>query len=196
MGCGTHGLDRLGVEARFAPGMAGGLQGSFVVRIRPVGPVVASQVVPQVLHGIELRGIRRQLDQADVGWNLQRLGRVKAGLIPDEHGVHARSKLLGELGEELVDDVGIEVGSEQSNALSALRTDAREHVEIIVLRLAHRSWSLASPAPYAGQRALLTEARFVLEPDLHPLQRMSRADALDPSCDVFLKASWACGSAF
>ena len=169
--------------------MGGRLHQRFVIGIGAVGPVVASQVVPKILDGIELWRIGRQLHQRDVGGNLQCFGRVEAGLVPDQHGVHTGSELLCELGEELIDDRGVQVGSEQSDALSALRTDAREHVEVVVLRLPHRPGARAGFGPHAGQRALLSEARFVLEPDLHVLPGMIRADGLDLRHDVFLKAS-------
>ena len=169
--------------------MGGRLHQGFVIGIRAVGPVVASQVVPQILDGIEFRGIGRQLHQCDVGWNLQCFGRVEAGLVPDQHGVDTGSEFLCELVEELIDDMGVQVGSEQSDALSALRTDTREHVEIVVLRLSHCPGTRAGLGPHAGQRALLSEARFILEPDLHALPGMIRADGLDLCQDVFLKAS-------
>lgn len=169
--------------------MGSRLHQGVVIGIRAVAPVVASQVVPKILDGIELGRIGRQLYQRHVGGNLQCFGRMEAGSVPDQHGVHTGSELLCELGEELIDDRGIEVGSEQSDALSALWTDAREHVEIIVLRLSHRPGTRAGPGPHAGQRALLAEASFVLEPDLHALRGMVRADGLDLCHNVFLKAS-------
>lgn len=169
--------------------MCGRLHQGFVIGICAVGPVVTSQVVPQILNGIELRRIGWQLHERDIGGNLQCFGRVEACLVPDHHGVHTRSELLCELGEELIDDMGVQVGSEQSNALSTLRTDAREHVKVVVLRLPHRPGTRAGFGPHAGQRALLSEARFVLEPNLHALLGMVRADGLDLCHDVFLKAS-------
>lgn len=176
--------------------MAGGLHEGFIVGIGAVGPVVASQIVPQIFHGIEFRGIRRKLNEGDVGRNPQRLGRVKAGLIPDEHGVHAGREFLCELSEESIDDDGIQIRRQQADTLSAPRTDARERVQIVILRLSNRARSRALLGPHTGQRALLSEARFVLEPDLDTLLRMSLADGLDLRHDVFLKASCAWGSAF
>src|SRR4051812_22330257 len=37
-----------------------------VALVLPIGPVVRPQVMPQVLHRVQLRRVRRQSDQADV----------------------------------------------------------------------------------------------------------------------------------
>jgi hypothetical protein len=43
---------------------------------------------------------------------------------------------------------------------------------------------------------LLTEARFILEPDFDLLVGMLRLSFLDAFREFFLKAAWACSSAF
>jgi hypothetical protein len=45
-----------------------------------------------------------------------------------------------------------------------------------------------------GQRTLLSESAFVLEPDDDPLVRVVPPDFLDFLGEVFLKASWAAKS--
>jgi hypothetical protein len=90
--------------------------------------------------------------------------------------------------------MGVQVGASSPTLCPALRTDACEHVEVVVLRLSHSPRARASLGPDAGQRALLADAGFVLEPDLDTFLGMRLPDGLDLLDDVFLKASWACGS--
>lgn len=140
--------------------------------------------MPQVLDGTELRRVGRQRKQRDVGGNRQCPGGMESGLIPDHHRVHARSEFLRKLAEELIDDDSIEIRRHQADNLSGGRTHRAQDIEIVVLRLSHRPWPRASLSPYTGQRALLAEARFVLEPNFHALVGMIRTDRFDMCHDV------------
>ncbi len=114
---------------------------------------------------------------------------MEAGLIPDHHRVNTSVEFTDKLLQKEIDDFGIHVRRKQPRALPGLRTHSSHHIQIVILRLPHRPWPRASPGPYASQRTLLSEARFVLEPDLHALVGMIRADRFDLCHDVFLKAS-------
>ena len=119
-----------------------------------------------------------------------------AGLIPDQDSMHIGIEFLGELPKEVVDDSRVQMGRQQSDALTRARANRSQYIEIIVLRLSHCPWPRALFGPHAGQRSLLPEARFILEPDFDSLFGMGRTDGLHLLDDVFLKALWASGSLF
>lgn len=178
------------------PGVRGGFGEVVMVLVASIRPVVASQVVPEILDGVEFRRVGRQRDQGDVRRDLESLGGMVAGLIPDQDGVNVGAQLLGELLKEVIDHGGIQMGRQQSDALTRAGANRSQHIEIIVLRLSHRPWPRALFGPHAGQRSLLPEARFILEPDFDSLVGMGRTDGLHLLDNVFLKALWAPGSLF
>src|SRR6476661_7659419 len=59
---GADGLDQLRREAHRPPGGEGSLLQILPGRVQPVGPVVAAQVVPEVLCRVQLRALGRQQD--------------------------------------------------------------------------------------------------------------------------------------
>ena len=52
-----------------------------------VGEPVAAQIVPNPLDWIELRAVRRQLQQSDIAGHHEPLASVPAGTIEDHHGM-------------------------------------------------------------------------------------------------------------
>lgn len=175
--------------------MVGGIAERLVVVVIAVGPVVTSQVMPEVFGGIEFRGIRRQFDQRHVRGDLERLGRVIAGLIPDQHRVDAGVEFPLHLSQKHIHHAGVQVRGEETDALSRRGTDGGHDIEVVVLGLTNRARTRTFSGPHPGQRALLTESRFVLEPDFDALVGVGLADRLDLIHNFFLKASCAEGSA-
>lgn len=119
-----------------------------------------------------------------------------ARLIPDQDSVDVSAQFLGELLEEVIDDGGVQMWRQKSDALARAGANRSQYIEIFVLRLSHRPGSRALFGPYAGQRSLLPEARFILKPDFDSFVGMGRTDGLHLFDDVFLKALWASGSLF
>ena len=119
-----------------------------------------------------------------------------AGLIPDQNSVNVGAQFLVELLKEVIDDGGVQMRRQQSDALTRAGTNRSQYIEVIVLRLSHRSWPRALFGPHARQRSLLPKARFILEPDFDSLVGMGRTDGLHLLDDVFLKALCASGSLF
>lgn len=178
------------------PGVRGGFGEVVIVLVASVRPVVTSQVMPEILDGVEFRRVWRQRDQGDVGWDLESLGGMVAGLVPNQDGVNVGSQFVGELLKEVIDDGGVQMWRQQSDALTSVGANRSQYIKIVVLRLSHRPWPRALFGPHAGQRSLLTEARFILEPDFDSLVGMGRSDGLHLLDDFFLKALWASGSLF
>ncbi len=89
------------------PGVSGGFGEVFMVVVAAVRPIVAPQVVPEILDEIEFRRVRRQRDQGDVRRDVQSLGGMVAGLIPNQDSVNVGVQFLGELLEEAITGVCI-----------------------------------------------------------------------------------------
>ena len=81
-----------------------------VIPVQAVRPVMRTQVMPQVLHRIELRRVRRQLDQAHIAGHHHILTGVEARPVPDQHRMHPGGQLARELLQEQVDDLGVQRG--------------------------------------------------------------------------------------
>lgn len=158
--------------------------------------MVTAQVMPEVFDGVEFRAVRRQRDQREVGRWPQLVGGMEPGLVPEHHHMHVGIDFFDELLEEGVDDIGVQVRREQADGLAGLGAGGSEHIEVVVTGLPDGWRSRAFASPFAGQRALLTEASLVLEPDLDPLVGVLIGNVLDERCGVFLKASTFAGSFF
>ncbi len=176
------------------PGVAGGVAQVIVVGVAAVGPMVAAQIVPEVLDGVELRRVRRQRDQREVRWRTKIVADMEAGLIPEHHDMHMRIDLADELLEEGVDGGGVERGGQQADGLAGVGTGRAQDVEVVVLGLLDGRGPRAASGPLAGQGALLAEAGFILEPDLDRLTGVRGGDLLYLRRGVFLKASTTAGS--
>ena len=92
--------------------------------------------------------------------------------------------------------IGIGGGQDERGRSAALRTDGTKNVSPLVALVAWRTRSRSPSGPNAGQRTLLTDAGFVLEPDFDRLVfgvlgKLCR----DGRGEVFLNASWASSSA-
>jgi hypothetical protein len=73
---------------------------------------------------------------------------------------------FADFGEMQVEGVGIGVRQHQGGAGSARRTGCSEDVSPVISPVARRARPRTLLRPDAGQRALLADAGFILEPDL------------------------------
>jgi hypothetical protein len=165
------------------------------ILVRPVRPVVASQVVPEIFGRVQLGRPRRQRHQRDVGWYPQRLGHVVAGPVPDQGDVLRRIDGLRQPVEELLRRVGVDVLGDQSLGLAGGGTDRREDVQALEPALLGRPRPRPLVRPDRRQRAFLAEAGFIFEPDFDWPVGMPGGDVGDDLGRFFLNASCAAGSA-
>ena len=101
-----------------------------------------------------------------------------------------------DLGEVGIHRGGVDVRQHQAGGDAAGGADRAEDVGPFVAGVARRARPRAALRPDAGQRALLADARLVLEPDLERLAPGVLGERRrDRFGEVFLKASWASGSA-
>ena len=93
--------------------------------------------------------------------------------------------------------LGIGGGHDERGGGAAFGADGAEQIGPFVAPVARCAWTASASRPDPGQCALLTDARFVLEPDFERLAfGPLRERIANRLAEVFLKASWACGSAF
>jgi len=92
--------------------------------------------------------------------------------------------------------IGIGRGQDERRRRAVLRTDRAKDVGPLVTLVTGRTRSRASSGPNPGQRTLLTDTGFVLEPDFDRLAfGMFGKSRRDRRGEVFLNASWASSSA-
>ena len=111
----------------------------------------------------------RQSDQREVGGKLEFSSAVIARSIEDDGGVCALGHGFADLREMQVEGVRIGVRQHQGSAGPARRTGCAEDVSPVISPVARGARPRALLRPDAGQRALLANAGFILEPDLDRL---------------------------
>lgn len=134
-------LDQFGLQTDCSPALHGRLLDGFQVLVGSVRPVMAPQVVPEILHRVQFRRPRRQPDQRDVRWHHQRLGPVIACSVPDQCDMLVRRDGFGQPVEELLRGIRVDMLSDQALGLAGARTDCREDVQTLEPAL------LRSPRP-------------------------------------------------
>ncbi len=94
---------------------------------------------------------------------------MMASAIDDDDGVGALCDGFADFGEVQVEGVRIGARQHQGGAGPARRTGGVEDMGPVVAPVARRARPRALSGPDPGQRALLADAGFVLEPDLDRL---------------------------
>ncbi len=90
---------------------------------------------------------------------------------------------------------GVGVRQDESGGCAPCRTDRPEDIGPFVPLIARRARPRSLLRPNPRQRALLTDARFILEPDFQWLATgVLGKDGGDRRGEIFLKAAWVCGS--
>lgn len=121
---------------------------------------------------------------------------MKARLVPEHHHMHIGIDFAGKLAEEQIYGGCIEMRGQQPDGLAGRRARRAQDIEIVVASLSDGGRTTAGSSPLTCERALLTEACFVLEPDFETLVGVLRRDLIDQGCGAFLKAATAAGSFF
>jgi hypothetical protein len=103
-------LEPAGLGSEGIPGAADGVEDAPIVPQHAVREEALAQVEPDSLDRVELRAVGRQVQEREVGWHLELLGTMPAGLVQDENSVDAGLELLSERLQEQADCLGIGVG--------------------------------------------------------------------------------------
>ena len=105
---------------------------------------------------------------------------MPARLIENEHGVHIRRELAGEVLEENPHRARIRSRERQSKGLAGAGPAGREQVQALVALIHEPGWAHAALVPDPRGPPFLTDARFVVAPDLEMLVGMLSRDGLKP----------------
>ena len=185
--------DLLRIQADSPPGLGRRVPQGLVIRVHSVGPVMRTQVTPQVLHRVELRRVRQQPDQAHVLRHHEPTADVVSRVVPQQHGVHPGFQPAGELRQEQVDHRRVQLGHDQPDCRPAGSADRRQHVQRLPPVLAHPPWPRATAYRDPGERPLLPEPGLVMVPDLDLLVGVSFGDRRDLLENDLLEEPWASG---
>ena len=115
------------------------------------------------------------------------------GLIDEEDGVGPWCDCLGDFGQMQVHRFGVAGREDQSRALSLLRADGAEDVGRGGALIAGSARASTALGPPAGDLVLLTNARFIREPNLYfpNIDCLFARDFIQARWELFLKSSMA-----
>ncbi len=151
------------------PGIAAGIDDILVGFVKPVGELVLAEVLPDVFGGVELWGVGRQGYDGDIIWNNKFFAAMPASSVKDEHGMSAGRDGFGDFLQVQVHRLRIGIRHHDSRARLPLRAHGAEEISPFVTGIADYAGPAAFARPNPGQRALLANARLVLEPDFDRL---------------------------
>jgi hypothetical protein len=160
------------------------------------GEFVAAQIFPDVFDRIEFGSVGWQTDKGDVFGDRERGSNMIAGAVEDESGVTTCGHLVADSREMQRHGLGVRRRHDQACCDATLRTSRTEQVGPVVASVVRRAGPRSALGPDAGQRALLADPGFILEPDFDRLA-FGAVGELRRDCrgEVFLNASWASSSA-
>ena len=118
---------------------------------------------------------------------------MPSGLIDEKDGMKSRCDGVGDFGQMKVHRLCIAGRQDQGGSLSLFRADGSEDVGrggALILRSARASAALGPPA---GDLVLLTNARFIREPNLYfpNIDCLFARDFIQARWELFLKSSMA-----
>ncbi|KAL5684474.1 hypothetical protein EMGR_001227 [Emarellia grisea] len=109
-----------------------------------MGELVAAQVLPDVLDGIELRRVGRQDHNGNRVGNDEGITLVPAGAVHDQDGVSPRCHGAGDLDQMRVQTLGVGARHHQARAHAASRADGAEQASVPFWPIRASSWNQIS----------------------------------------------------
>ena len=118
---------------------------------------------------------------------------MPSGLINEEDGVGSWRNRLGDFGQMQVHRFDVTGGQDQSRALALFRADGTEDIGGCGALIPRSARASAALGPPAGDLVLLTNARFIREPNLYfpNIDGLFARDCIQARCELFLKSSMA-----
>ena len=196
-GC-SDGSDALGIIHEPVPCIGAGVQDVIVAVPDASRELVGSQVLPDILHAVQFRSIGRQGEQHDVGWHDQfASGLMPSGAVADHRGDGAWRDMQADFGEMQGHALGAGGRRDDRRTETARGTDRAEQVGVVVTIVTHHGRTGPHRRPDIGQRPLLPDPGFILEPDFDTARGgAAQQGILQMGAEVFLKASCASASFF
>lgn len=135
--------------------------------------------MPQPFDRIEFRGVRRQGQKRDVLGNRQSLGSMPAGIVQHQHHMTCCPNVLADRVEVQLHHVRVGPRKNQRTRIPRHRIHRTIQINplIFVLQRNNRSATLGSPD--VAEASLLSEPRFILQPDLYLSVGVLFLDGLD-----------------
>src|SRR5512135_3423622 len=184
---GADALDLFGIQAHGTQAPHCLVLQFVIITVHSNRPVMTPEVMPQILHRIQLRRVRHQLDQAQIPRDLQVRTGVVARSVPQQHRMDPSGQRARELLEEQIEHRRVQLRHDQRRRRARGHADRRQHIERRELDLPHRTRARTLQRPDARQRPVLAEAGLVLEPELDLLVGMRLLDRLDLIDDDLLE---------
>jgi len=103
---------------------------------------------------------------------------MPSGPVHDEQGDCSGTNAFSNFNQVLVHGFDVDGRQHQSGANATGRADGTEQIRPVEAPVARRARAAAAPGPDAGQRALLPDPCFILEPDFNRLVIGARAEGL------------------
>jgi hypothetical protein len=164
---------------QLVPRGAGGAEPFVIVLVDTITQVMAAQLGPPPLHGIQFRAIRRPVQQSQVRRHFPSLGPVPAGAVqPQDHLPVGPGRFAPEP-PRMVPVLRVDRGRQPGRGRSRLRVDRPPQVHPFVRGLLEGRRLRAGQAPAAGLGSLRADPGLLLEPDLDLAVGVLRGGGLD-----------------
>ena len=103
---------------------------------------------------------------------------MPSGPVHDEEGDRSRSDACPNFRQMLVHGFDVDGGQDQSAANATGRADRAEQIRPVEAPVAQCARAAPAPGPDSGERALLPDPCFILEPDFYRLATSARTERL------------------
>ena len=159
---------------------------------------MASEIIPDVFHWVELGRIGWQRHERDVVGDQQSFAfLVPSSTVADQQAMRAGGNLGAAFGEMLIHRLDVHPRHDDRCTDATCRANRAEDVNRIMAIVAHHRRARSDRCPDIFNRTFLADPGFVLEPDFnrlagHPGRQNIQAQARE----VFLKAACAARSFF
>jgi hypothetical protein len=163
----SDGHDCPGLLDEPVPGVAAVIDDIVVAAEDAVREPVVPHELPGVLDRVQLRALRRQRDERDVGRHLELVRQVPSGLIKQQHGMCMGRHRGRDLGEMQAHGCGVAVGQDEARRLALLGADGAEEVGRRRALILRRGGPGAASGPAPGNLVLLAYPGLIGEPDLY-----------------------------
>jgi hypothetical protein len=160
------------------PGLSNGVLELGRIRIDAIAQVALAKFAPDEFDRIEFGRGRGQVDEGEIVGYLKSAAVVPAGAIEDQDGMDIGRQLRAETAQLPIHRFGIGHRHQPGVALAGVRAEGAEQIDELVLGLSRRARPASRVGPDAAVAALLTKARFILEPQLKALLRVFRLKGL------------------
>lgn len=146
------------------------------VRIDAVAQVALAKFAPDEFDRIEFGRARGQMHEGEIVGHLEPSAMVPAGTVEDQDGMDLGRQLRAEATQLSVHRFGVGQRHQPGVALAGCGAERAEQIDELVLGLSRRARPASPIRPDPAVAALLTEAGFVLEPQLNALLRVLRLE--------------------